>query len=295
MCGWTAPTAFTDSSSQRHAVLNGIAKRYTALGRLPRSPSMLLRAAQITLLAGIFALAPSRSSAETSPREVVEKAEELRRIDNSIQTVRMTLVSKSGSERTREFELKVRRDDDAVRSHTRFLSPADVAGTAMVIVDHPDQIDEQLLYVPALRRVTRISGKARSGSFLGSDFSFEDLELSDADSATHKMLSEDPDNWLVETIPGDGSAYGRVIATIRRSDHLPVKIEYFNKKGKAWKTLEVKDTLTTGGATYPKTSLMKDLIRGTTTRLEVLEYRVDVSRDELPDALFSQTALERGE
>jgi len=255
---------------------------------------MALRFARITLLAGILPMLPRPVCAQSTPREIVEKAEDLRRIDNSIQSVRMTLVSKSGSERVREFELKVRRDDDAVRSHTRFLSPADVAGTAMVIVDHPDQIDEQLLFVPALRRVTRISGKARSGSFLGSDFSFEDLELSNADTATHQMLSETDSEWVVQTIPGDGSAYGKVVATIRKSDHLPVKIEYFNQKGKAWKTLTVTDTLESGGATYPRISVMKDLTRGTHTRLEVLDYRVDVPKDELPDSLFTQTALERG-
>ena len=250
--------------------------------------------APTVLLASMLAWLPGISKAQSSPREIVEKAEEMRRIDNSIQSVRMTLVSKSGSERVREFELKVRRDEDAVRSHTRFVSPADVAGTAMVIVDHPNQIDEQLLFVPALRRVTRISGKARSGNFLGSDFSFEDLELSDADAATHSMLSEDASQWVVETIPGDGSAYARVVTTIRKADHLPIKIDYFNQKGKAWKTLEVTDTLESSGATYPKTSVMKDLLRGTRTRMEVLEYRVDVPKEELPDALFTQTALERG-
>ena len=255
---------------------------------------MDFRVAPTAFLASMLAWLPATSTAQSTPREIVEKAEEMRRIDNSVQSVRMTLVSKSGSERVREFELKVRRDKDAVRSHTRFVSPADVAGTAMVIVDHPNQIDEQLLFVPALRRVTRISGKARSGNFLGSDFSFEDLELSDADAATHKMLSEDDAQWVVETTPGDNSAYARVVATIRKSDHLPVKVEYYNQKGKAWKRLEVTDTLTSGGATYPKTSVMTDLLRGTHTRMEVLEYRVDVPEEELPDSLFTQTALERG-
>ena len=255
---------------------------------------MAARVAPTLLLASMLAWLPGTSHAQGTPQEIVEKAEDLRRIDNSVQSVRMTLVSKSGSERVREFELKVRRDEDAVRSHTRFVSPADVAGTAMVIVDHPNQIDEQLLFVPALRRVTRISGKARSGNFLGSDFSFEDLELSNADSATHKMVSEDDQQWVIETLPGDGSAYARVVTTIRKSDHLPIQIEYYNQKGKAWKTLKVTDTLESSGATYPKTSVMKDLLRGTHTRMEVLEYRVDVPKDELPDSLFTQTTLERG-
>lgn len=246
-----------------------------------------------TALLGALALAVPALAAPT-PREIVEKAESQRRIDNSVQRVRMTLVARSGSERVREFELKVRRDDDAVRSHTRFLAPADVAGTAMVMVDRPDQIDEQLLYVPALRRVTRISGKARSGSFLGSDFSFADLEVSNADDARHTLLSEDAEVWRIETVPGEGSPYGRIVSSVRKADHLPVKVEYFDDKNTALKTLTVTDTLTAGEASYPKSSEMVNHKKGTRTRLDVLEYRVDVPAEELPDSLFSQTALERG-
>ena len=245
------------------------------------------------VLAG-WTTGPVVASAESAPREIVEKAQSMRRIDNSVQRMKMTLVSKSGSERVREFELKVRRDDDAVRSHTRFLSPADVAGTAMVIVDHPDELDEQLLYVPALKRVTRISGRARSGSFLGSDFSFEDLEVNNANDAVHKLVSEDAEAWVIETKPGAGSSYGRVVSTVRKKDHLPMKVDYFDGKDTHLKTLTVLDTLVTGGATYPKSSEMVNHKKGTKTLLEIQEYRVDVAPEELPDSLFSQTALERG-
>jgi len=246
------------------------------------------------LVAALGLLVATSATAAPTPREIVEKAESQRRISNSIQQMKMTLVSKSGSERVREFELKVRRDDDAVRSHTRFLAPADVAGTAMVIVDHPDTIDEQLLYVPALKRVTRISGKARSGAFLGSDFSFEDLEVNNTDDATHTLVSEDDVHWVIETKPGAGSSYGRIVSTVRKSDYLPTNVAYFDKKDAALKTLTVLDTLETGGATYPKTSEMVNHKKGTKTRLEVLDYKVDVPAADLPDSLFSQTALERG-
>jgi hypothetical protein len=241
-----------------------------------------------------FTVISRPAQAETTPREIVEKSEALRQIDNSIQQMKMTLVSKTGSTRVREFELKVRRDDDAVRSHTRFLAPADVAGTAMVIVDHPDTVDEQLLYVPALKRVTRISGRARSGSFLGSDFSFEDLEINNADAAVHTLMSETAEQWVIETHPGEDSSYDRIVSTVRKSDYLPIKVDYFDAKNTALKTLTVTDTLDAGGATYPKTSEMVNHKKGSKTLLQIQEYRVDVPAEELPDSLFSQTALERG-
>lgn len=244
-------------------------------------------AASVGLLSAVAGATPT-------PKEIVEKAEQTRKIDNSIQTVRMTLVSKSGAERTREMELKVRRDADAVRSYTRFLAPADVAGTAMVIVDHPDTVDEQLLYVPALRRVTRISGKGRSGAFLGSDFLFEDLEVSNADAAKHTLLAETAEEWTIETIPGADSTYGRLVVHVRKSDYLPTLVEFFDKHNVALKTLRVTETLTAGDATYPKVSEMVNTQKGTRTRLEVLEYKVNLPAEQLPDDLFSQTNLERG-
>lgn len=242
----------------------------------------------------VLAVGGSVAWAEDTPRAIVEKAESLRKVDNSIQTVRMTLVSKSGSERTRTFELTVRRDDDAVRSLTRFTAPADVAGTAMVVVDHPETVDEQLLYVPALRRVTRIAGKARSGAFLGSDFSFEDLEVSSADEATHKIIEDTETAWVIETVPGDGSSYSKIVTTVRKRDHLPTKVAYTDKKGRDLKVLTVEEEMVIDGATYPKVSVMTHLQRGTKTRLEVLDQKVNLDASELPDSLFSQTHLERG-
>ena len=81
---------------------------------------------------------------------------------------------------------------------------------------------------------------------------------------------------------------------MRKADYLPVKVEYFDTKGQPLKVLTVTDTLESNGATYPKVSEMVHLKKGTRTVLEVREYRVDVPPDELPDTLFSQTALERG-
>ena len=73
-----------------------------------------------------------------------------------------------------------------------------------------------------------------------------------------------------------------------------MKVDYFDKKNTALKTLTVLDTLESGGATYPKTSEMVNHKKGTKTRLQVEESQVDVPAESLPDSLFTQTALERG-
>ena len=95
------------------------------------------------LLAAILTLAlgTGADAADRSLDDIVAQAQRYRQVDNSIQRVRMVLVSKTGGERVREFELRIRRDGDVVQSWTRFSQPSDVAGTQLVLVDRPDTAD----------------------------------------------------------------------------------------------------------------------------------------------------------
>jgi hypothetical protein len=240
-----------------------------------------------------LSLATSAPAAATTPDEILTQARTAQKVDRSIQKVRMVLVSKSGAERVREFELRVRRDDAVLKTWTRFTAPADVAGTQLVVVDHPDQVDEMLLYMPALKRVNRIAGRARSGAFMGSDFRYEDLEMASAEDATATMVSEDATTWVLDAIPGDDSSYGRLRVHVARADFLPRKVEYFDKKGTALKVLDVKEVEMDGDVPLPVLSVMTDLRRGTKTRLEVLEHRLNVPAEEIPDETFTAAWMER--
>ncbi|MEC7947878.1 MAG: outer membrane lipoprotein-sorting protein [Myxococcota bacterium] len=244
------------------------------------------------MAATVLAITP-RIGTATTPAEILEGARQAQKVDRSIQIVRMTLVSRSGAERVREFELRVRRDGEVLKSWTRFRFPADVAGTQLVVVDNPDRVDEQLLYLPALKRVNRIAGRARSGSFMGSDFRFEDLELAGASEATASLVSEDPSTWVLDATPGQGSSYGRLRMHVARADYLPRRVEYFDKKGAPVKVLVVEEVIVDRGIAIPKLSVMQDLKRGTRTRMEVLSHRLDVPASEIPDETFTAAWMER--
>jgi hypothetical protein len=230
----------------------------------------------------------------TTAEEIMDKAREAREVDSSVQQVTMVLVSKSGSERSRDLEIKVKKDGEIIKSHIRFASPADVAGTTFLQIDNPDQVDEQLLYLPALKRVNRISGKSRKGAFMGSDFSYEDMELSEAPDADHAVVEETDAVWVIDTNPGADSTYGRIRSHVTKADYMARKVEFFDKDNEALKVLEVLATELDGTITVATKSIMTSLSRGTKTRLEVKEHRLNVPAEELPDELFTQAALERG-
>ncbi len=260
------------------------------LRRAPARPALLL----LLALAGSGAPAPARAADATAQADdIIRRARAAQRVDRSVQSVEMTLEGK-GPPRVRAFELRVRRDPDGlVRSWTRFSAPADVAGTQLVIVDHPSRADEQLLYLPALQRTNRIAGKARSGAFMGSDFAFEDLEVSGADAARHTLQSESATAWVIETVPGPESTYGRLMVTISKADALPREVRFHDKAGAHIKTLTVAEVKVQDGVPVPVVSVMEDHRKGTRTRLVVTSVRLQVPETDVPDELFTAAGMER--
>ena len=244
-------------------------------------------------LFALLLLAATPAEAETA-EEIMEKARAARQVENSIQTIEMTIIGKNGSTRVRELELKVKVDGDVRKSLARFTSPSDVAGTSLLLIDHPDTVDEQLLYLPAVKRTNRISGNNRKGSFMGSDFSYEDMELSDPPGAAHTVTSEAGDAWVIETAPGEDSSYSKLITTVRKSDFVPQKVQFFDKDGDLLKELAVSETKVDGDLTLVTESTMSNMQKNTSTVLKVKEQQMNVSEDLLPDSLFSKAHLERG-
>jgi hypothetical protein len=245
----------------------------------------------LALLLSLSALAPS-AQAQTAD-EVIAKAREANRIDSSLQTIKMTIVARNGLERLREVELRSRREGELTKSYWRIMAPADVAGTQLLLIDNPGQLDEQLLYLPSFKRVNLVSGSARKGSFVGSDFAYEDFEIREAAVGTHSIVEDSAQQWVIETALTGESSYTRVRTTIRRSDLVIQKVEFYDATGLI-KVLEVKRTLKEGGVTLPIETEMVNVQKGSRTRLEIVSHRLNVPREELPDETFTRAFLERG-
>ena len=91
-------------------------------------------------------------------------------------------------------------EDDGDRSLFIFDEPRDVAGTAMLVHSHKDAADDQWLYLPALTRVKRISSSNRSGSFMGSEFAYEDMSVPEVEKFTYRYLRDEPCGELTCTV-----------------------------------------------------------------------------------------------
>lgn len=161
--------------------------------------------------------------------------------------MRMLLRNKQGQESIREIKIKsLEQLDDGDKSLTIFNKPRDVKGTAFLSVSHPVGADDQWLYLPALKRVKRISSSNKSGPFMGSEFAFEDLSSFEVEKYHYKYLGDDVlnglDSYMVEQIPVDkNSGYIKRIVWIDKKEYRTQKIDFYDRKSTLLKTLNYTD------------------------------------------------------
>ena len=155
----------------------------------------------------------------------------------------MTLKNRKGQESVRQirsFTLEVNGDGDKTMSI--FDEPADIKGTAMLTFTHGLDPDDQWLYLPALKRVKRISSKNKSGPFMGSEFAFEDLGSQEIEKYTYKYLRDEPcgewECYVVERFPQyKHSGYKRQIVWGDKEKYRLKKVEFYDRKNSLLKTL----------------------------------------------------------
>ncbi|MGR9114916.1 MAG: outer membrane lipoprotein-sorting protein [Gammaproteobacteria bacterium] len=161
--------------------------------------------------------------------------------------VKMILKNRNGDESLRLLEIKTLEVlDDGDKSLTIFDSPRDVKGTAFLSFTHALTPDDQWLYLPALKRVKRISSANKSGPFLGSEYAFEDLTSSEIEKYHYKYLNDEQldgvDCLVVELTPRyEHSGYTRQVAWVDKERYLVLKIEYYDRKNALLKTQTFKN------------------------------------------------------
>lgn len=159
----------------------------------------------------------------------------------------MLLRNKQGQESIREIKMKsLEVQNDGDKSLTIFNKPRDVKGTAFLSFSHPVDADDQWLFLPALKRVKRISSRNKSGPFMGSEFAFEDLSSFEVEKYTYKYLGEETINGLsmfkVEQYPVDeNSGYTRRIVWLDTQEYRVHKIDFYDRKNSLLKTLSFTD------------------------------------------------------
>lgn len=253
----------------------------------------------VLTLCGVLCAAPAMAEEPTTGMEVMKLMRDRFDGDDRQVVVTMTLVNKRGSKRVRSIE-QISKDDGLDRkSLITFRSPADVEGTRYLMwtYDELGKEDDKWLYMPSLKKVRRISGASNNDFFMGSDFTYDDIDMGrrNLGKDTHTLLgvekTGDFECWKVESIPVDKSdPVLRRIAYIDRSTLLVVRLEYYEKKGltRVYDVLELQEQQ---GIWQVKSSRMNNLADEHQTFMDFGPFTYDQG---LKDSAFRVAMLQRG-
>lgn len=238
-------------------------------------------------------------------RAIMQKVDARDEGDNMTARMEMILIDKNGDTRAREIrQYKKDFGPDTYRL-LFFLEPADVRGTGFLTYDYDDgaKDDDQWLYLPALKKSKRIASTDKSGSFMGSDFTYSDMTSRDLDDYRFKLVKEMAVGahkvWVIESTPRtqkviDETGYTKSLALVRQDNYVVIRaVHYETKAGRVkfldipklekidgiWQALEMQMTSKQGS----------DVIHRTVMRFHDVKFN-----QKLDENLFTQRRLESG-
>ncbi len=239
---------------------------------------------------------------DLTAREIMEKNDRQMNSRDEESRFTMKLINKQGKERKRTVRMYLKTDiKNNDKTLIRFLSPADVKGVGLLAIEDGDR-EDQWLYLPALKRIRRISSSEKSDSFMGSDFSYEDVEQNDLDNYAYQLLREealDGQNCnVIRSIPVNEqtikeTAYSRTEVWIRQDNFVAARVDYFNHKGDHFKTMRSNNIRPIDGTDKWRAHLIDMRNESTGHHTELHYDSIQINRG-LDDNLFTQRYLERG-
>ncbi len=252
----------------------------------------------MVILAAVLCCLPCAvSGQDLTGRQIMILENERPDGDDRRSLMKMILINKRGRQRRREMESFSKDYGKDKKSVMVFKKPADVKGTAFLAWDYddPNKEDDKWLYMPALKKVRRISGSSKNEYFMGSDFTYDDMGDRQVDEDTHTLLGEETVDgrvcWKIESIPVDkDDMYTRKIFWVDQEAHLVLKAEYYDKDGliKIYRTLDFKRH---DGFWTIFRSEMDNVSRNHKTVMETGSMRYNTG---IKDGLFKVSAIQRG-
>ncbi|HIN33781.1 MAG TPA: outer membrane lipoprotein-sorting protein [Nitrospirales bacterium] len=216
---------------------------------------------------------------------------------DAVATMSMTLSNAAGQTSSRKMVTRYFEVQDAGnKTLITFKFPRDIKGTGLLTFEHIDGADDQWLYLPALKRVKRIASKNKSGSFMGSEFSYEDIAATKPEKFTYKYIREDKHQgisvWIVERYPKDpNSGYTKIVSWVDQSNFQVVKQEFFDRKGSPLKfEIDNRNTVYLEKFWRPSEIIMENLQTKKKTTLTFSDWGFQQGQK---SSLFSKRSLER--
>ena len=259
---------------------------------------------QFFLLSFIFLL-PNVSMA-MSAYEIMKKVDQRYTGETIEQTSTLILIDKKNRKRERKLKGFTTEVSDGTKSISFFLSPSDVKNTSYLSYnwDDPSKDNDSWLYLPSLQKTNRISGGDRSNSFMGSDFTYSDLDGVEIEDYTFKIVKDSDivdgaDCWIIEATPKSNdiikeTGYLKTLTWIRKDIFFGVKGRILVKKGKKVKLWSAKDIKKIDGVWVAKTQQMTTTKKKKREHSSIFIIESIAFNKEVDKSLFEAEAMQRG-
>jgi outer membrane lipoprotein-sorting protein len=196
--------------------------------------------------------------------------------------IKMRIQSQDGKERLRDLSmLRLNMPEPGVQRYFMYFhSPEDVRRMAFLVNKYPEKEDDRWLFIPSLEMVQRIAARDAGSSFAGSDFTYEDISGRDLGSDIYKFLREenvgDRPCFVIESTPRTPASYKQRISWIDKGNYLPLKEEYRDLKGEAYREFTADEVGDVGGIPTILKRTMKNLKTRNQTRVELSGTQYDI-------------------
>ena len=160
---------------------------------------------------------------------------------SSISNTTMILRNAQGTENKRQLTMKRFEKSDGDKSYIEFLYPLDLKGTKLLSFERIGTDDKQWLFLPEIKRTKRISSRNKSGSFMASEFSYEDISTQNYLNYTYKgdaekVLKDGTSYYKITRFPKDpNSGYSKQIAFLDTKTYLVKFGQYYDKQNRLLK------------------------------------------------------------
>jgi outer membrane lipoprotein-sorting protein len=257
---------------------------------------MMIKKMLSILLVSVLVLGISGSgfAKDLSGDDVLDKVEESIDAQSSEIKLKMELYNDSGSMRERKLEA-FSKDGEYDKALIRFLSPANVEGTAFLAKDKAADEEDMYLYMPVLGNVRKIAGSQKNGSFVGTDFSYNDLSILGGGNYKEDykatVIEKNSEEYLLKLIPTDEEIeYKFAKMWVKIENYFPTKLEFYDQKGELHKVLNNEDIQKKDGYWTAEKLTMKNVQKGSKTVLYLEEITYD---KQVSDRIFTTRYLRR--
>jgi hypothetical protein len=233
-------------------------------------------------------------------REISKKASDAINLDAMEMVSTLKIINANGEERVRTISTATRKFGNESKMMLKFIEPADVRGTTLLVFDYENKDDDMWIYMPALRKTRRIVSSEKGKNFMGSEFTNADMSKPNLDEFNYKILGEESIDgklcWKIESVCNDETkkeqyGFSKRITYICKENYLASKIEYYDLSGELLRVESIKNYKKQSNGSYFAFNMeMKNVQNNRSSVMTIDKFQLGSN---LSEAQFTPAMIEK--